>query len=216
MLTDIKALLFDLDGTLVDSMWVWKNIDVEYLGRFNIKYDLGLQERIGGKSFYETAVLFKQYYGLEDSIDTIMSDWNDMAFDKYSNEVPLKDGAYELLTYCRENGIKCAIATSNSRRLCEAVCSNNKVLKLIDCIVTSDEVKNGKPAPDVYLQAAKKLSVSPKNCLVFEDILPGMRAGRNAGMKVCAVEDIYSYEASDKAMEFADYYIKSFKEVMGL
>ena len=93
MLRNINAVLFDLDGSLVDSMWIWKDIDREYLGRFNIPLPEDLQSSIEGMSFSETAVYFKEHFPIPDSIEQMKSDWTQMARDKYLHEVPLKNGA---------------------------------------------------------------------------------------------------------------------------
>jgi len=93
MLKNIKAVIFDLDGSLVDSMWVWPQIDIEYLARFGHKPpEEGLQSEIDGMSFSETAEWFKANFQIPDSIEKIKDDWNKMAWDKYENEVTLKPG----------------------------------------------------------------------------------------------------------------------------
>lgn len=102
MLKNIEAVIFDLDGTLVDSMWMWKTIDIEYLARFGLEFPQDLQSSIEGMSFSETAVYFKKRFNLPDSIDQIKSDWNQMAWDKYLYEVPLKEGVREFLEYLKE------------------------------------------------------------------------------------------------------------------
>ena len=102
-LDDFEAVIFDLDGSLVDSMWMWKAIDIEYLGGFGIQAPKDLQKEIGGRSFVETAIYFKERFGLSDSIEKIGDDWNRMAFDKYTHEVPLKNGADRFLAMCEEN-----------------------------------------------------------------------------------------------------------------
>lgn len=214
MLENVKAVIFDLDGTLVDSMWMWKAIDVEYLGKFGIDLPEDLQSCIEGMSFSETAEYFKSRFQLEDSIDQIKSDWNAMAWDKYANEVPLKAGVAEFLEMLRKKGIKMGIATSNSRELVDLVTKKHQIHSYFQSIRTSCEVAKGKPAPDIYLQVAKDLSVTPDECLVFEDVIQGIMAGKNAQMKVCAVKDAYSDHQDDEKREISDYYINSYVELL--
>ena len=111
----VKGVIFDLDGTLVDSMWMWKQIDVEFLGRYGLEVPKDLERVIEGMSFSETAVYFKERFQLPMTLDEIKSTWNQMALDKYSNEVKLKPGADEFLQYLSQNGVAMGIATSNSR-----------------------------------------------------------------------------------------------------
>ncbi len=212
----IEAVIFDLDGSMVDSMWVWKSIDIEYLRKFGITLPEDLQASIGGRSFTETARYFKERFGLPDDLETIKADWNRMAWDKYTHEVPLKKGVRELLQYCSGQGIKMGIATSNSRELVENIVSVHHLERFFTCIITGCDVEKGKPAPDIYLAAAQALKVSPENCLVFEDIVHGIQAGKAAGMSVCAVYDRHSeYQEAEKRM-LADYYTREFTELIDL
>lgn len=213
-LDDVDAVIFDLDGSLVDSMWVWQTIDIEYLNRFGIKPPPDLHHLIGGRSFHETAVYFKELFQIPDEPEQIKADWNRMAWDKYSREVPLKKGAGAFITFCRENRLKLGIATSNSRELVENVIAAHGLNGSFDCIMTSREITKGKPAPDIYLAAADALGVVPERCLVFEDIIPGIQAGKAAGMKVCAVFDDASVSQDAEKRELADYYIHDFQELL--
>ena len=210
MMHEKHAVIFDLDGSLVDSMWIWKDIDVEYLGRFGIPLPENLQAQIEGMSFSETAIYFKERFALSDSLEQIKEDWNRMAWNKYMNEVPLKPGVHEFLTGCKQRGIKLGIATSNSRELVENVARAHNLHDYFSCIMTSCDVNKGKPAPDIYLAVAEKLCVNPENCLVFEDIIPGIMAGKNAGMEVCAVDDYYSRHVKEEKKALADYYLEDF------
>lgn len=214
MLQGIDAVIFDLDGSLVDSMWLWKAIDAEYLGRFGISLPEDLQSRIEGMSFVETAVYFKEHFAIPDSLEEIMADWNRMAWDKYLREVPLKRGVPEFLEGCRKRGILLGIATSNSRELVENVLGAHGLKECFGSIMTGSDVMKGKPSPDIYLAAAGQLGVVPERCLVFEDILPGILAGKNAGMRVCAVEDVYSADAREEKKRTADYYINDYVDLL--
>ncbi len=213
MLQHKEAVIFDLDGSLVDSMWMWREIDIEYLGRFGIALPDNLQKEIEGMSFRETAIYFKEHFPIPDSVEQMKEDWNRMAWDKYTNDVPLKPGVSEFLKECKERGIKLGIATSNSRELIDNIANVHGLNDYFDCIMTASEVPKGKPAPDIYLAVAKQLDVSPANCLVFEDIIPGIMAGKSAGMEVCGVEDEYSVCDRQAKIELADYYIEEFYDL---
>lgn len=214
MLRDIEAVIFDLDGSLVDSMWIWREIDITYLKGFGISLPEKLQADIEGMSFSETAQYFKKRFQIPDSVEKIMEDWNRMAWDQYTYHVPLKKGAREFVEYCRAKGIRLGIATSNSRQLVENVMGVHGLLDYFDGIVTGCDVKKGKPAPDVYLEAARKCKISPEKCLVFEDIVPGIMAGKAAGMKVCAVWDEYSSYQNEEKRKLSDYFIKDYRDIM--
>ncbi|RKW53811.1 MAG: HAD family phosphatase [Lachnospiraceae bacterium] len=214
MIKNIKACIFDLDGTLVDSMWMWPEIDKEYLGRFGIEYDDNLKNEIDGISFHETAVYFKNKFGISDSIEKICKDWEDMAYDKYKYEVKEKRGCQKFLEQLKSKGIKMGIATSNKRSMVDVVLESLGMKNFFEVITTSDEVKKGKPAPDVYLTTAKLLNVEPKHCLVFEDVVAGIIAGKSAGMKVCAVEDDFTREVRQRKKELSDYYIDDYSELL--
>lgn len=209
-----KAFLFDLDGTLVDSMWIWESIDVEYLDRFGLELPEDLHSCIEGMSFSETARYFKERFSIPDTLEKMKSDWNRMAWEKYTQEVPLKSGIREFLRYHRARGVKMAVATSNSRELAEAVIAVHGLTDTFDVIVTGCDVAHGKPFPDVYLEAAVRLGVDPSECMVFEDVVAGIQAGRSAGMEVAAVEDAYSLYQERQKKELADLYIADYQELL--
>ncbi len=213
MLNNIEAVIFDLDGTLVDSMWMWREIDVEYLSHFDIEVPSDLQQAVEGMSFSETAQYFKERFNLPDPVEVIKMEWNKMAWDKYGNEVPLKKGVIEFLEELRSRGIKTGIATSNSKELVEHVLKSLNITEYFDSVRTSCEAKKGKPAPDIYLLVADDLQVDPKDCLVFEDLALGIMAGKGAGMRVCTVFDPYSEDDRDRKRKLADYYIDTYFDI---
>lgn len=214
MLKDIKAVIFDMDGTLVDSMWVWAAVDEEYMKKYGLKEPDNFHEEMEGMSFEEVAAYFLRIFPVIPlTLEELKDDWHRMTAKKYKEEVALKAGAQNFLGMLRKRGIRTGIATSNSRELAEMVLEARGVREQFDCVLTSDEAKVGKPAPDVYLKAADILNVHPKDCLVFEDVPKGILAGKNAGMKVCAVYDEASKGQEEKKRKLADYYIRSFEDI---
>lgn len=214
MLDGIKGIIFDLDGTMVDSMWMWRQIDNEFMAARGLDMTDDLEREIEGMSFQETAEYFVRTYPLTETADELMDIWVNMAIHKYRYEVPVKPGLEEFLCEMKQRGIKMGIATSNARTLLDAVAQAHGLYDYMDAVLTANEVKRGKPAPDVFLAVADKLQLAPADCLVFEDIPQGIRAGLAAGMSVCAVSDEYSHAQDAEKRALANYYIDSYAQVL--
>jgi len=212
MLENIKACIFDMDGTIIDSMGIWVSIDDEYVKKYHLVLPKDYHEKIGGKNFYETAVYYKEELNVPISVEEIMDEWHKMAYDKYVHEIKFKENFCEFLKHLKKLGIKIGIATSNSRELCTAFLKANDALEYFDFIGTANEIKASKPAPDIYLYVAKNLNVESRDCLVFEDIPNGILAGKNAGMRVCGVFDKYSSEFDEYKRKLSDYYIYNYND----
>ena len=163
--------------------------------------------------FSETAVYFKERFSIPWTLDEIKNCWTQMSIGKYRYEVPLKDGVKEFLSYCKENGIRTGIATSNGRDMVDAVVDSLKIGQYLDVITTACEVKAGKPEPDIYLEVANRLHVDPADCIVFEDIPAGIIAGKRAGMTVIAVEDDFSKWMKEEKVRLSDGFINSYVEL---
>jgi len=214
MLDQIDAIIFDIDGTLIDSMRVWTDIDDMFLEKYHLVEPEGFHEGMEGKSFSETADYFLELFpSLPHTREQLEDEWNEMAFEIYTKELKLKKGAYSFISEMYRKGMKLGIATSNNRCLAEGTLKNNNILHMLDAIWTADEALAGKPAPDVYLKVAESLQVQPERCLVFEDVPMGILAGKNAGMKVCAVDDWFSKNQEELKRKLADYYIKDFDDI---
>ena len=214
MYEDIKAIIFDVDGTLIDSMWIWKQVDVEFLSKRGISLPERLQSEIEGMSYSETAIYFKARFDLPESLDEIKEEWRIMAEDYYKCHIKLKSGAKEFLKLLYEKGFTIGIATSNSRELVEHMLANHNIKQYFSNIRTSCEVDKGKPHTDVYLKVAEDMGIEPDHCIVFEDTVAGVMAAKAAGMKVFAMADEISLESKDKLIEMTEGYIHSFDEVM--
>lgn len=213
-MNDIKAVIFDLDGTLVDSMWVWEQIDIDFLKSKGYTPPEDLKDAITHLTFTQTAEYFKNRFNLSDSIDEIKNTWHNMAYNFYSSKVFLKEGVVPFFEKLKSLNIKIGLATSSSVVLLEATLKNNGIYDLFDAITVTDEVKKSKENPDVYLLAAKKLNVSPENCVVFEDIIAAVRGAKLAGMKVVGVYDKASDDQKEILIETCDKYIHSYNELL--
>jgi len=210
MLDDVKGVIFDLDGTLVDSMWVWGLINIEYLNSRGIDVPSNLNRDIEGMSFTETAIYFKEKFKLPDTIEEIKGEWNSMARDYYANKINLKEGVLDFLNLLKSKNYKIGIGTSNHRELVDLVLKRNGIYDYFDTIRTACEVGKSKPFPDIFLKVAEDLGLSPEECLVFEDTYAGVLAAKRAGMKVIAISDELSLPYKEDINELADQYIENF------
>lgn len=212
MFEGISACIFDMDGTILDSMGMWGQIDIDFMASRHLAMPDHLQQDIEGLSMSQTAEWFIHRFHLTDAPEDLMREWNNMARDEYRYKIALKPHADIFLDHLKACGIHLAIATSNSRELVEASYEKHHLAQWFQVCITADEISLGKPAPDVYLEAAHKLKIASEECLVFEDIIPGIQAGHNAGMKVVAVEDRYSHEIADEKKRQADWFIEDYEE----
>ncbi|WP_373481801.1 HAD family hydrolase [Acetobacterium sp.] len=210
----IHAIIFDFDGTLVDSMNLWHQIDVDFLRRRGLLCPNDLSMAISGKSFTETAEYFKERFLLPDSIAEIKAEWDEMSRNAILNEIGFKPGALPFLSWVDAHAIPMAIATSNTRSTLELFLPQYGIDQYFHSLHFTCEVGRGKPHPDVFLAAAKALDVLPEHCLVFEDTLEGIHGARSAGMTVISVDDALQSHRLDRIKESSLHHIQSFRELM--
>ena len=212
---ELEAVIFDLDGTLIDSMEIWTKVDVEFLNKRNIPIPKNLFEDIeGGNNFEEIATYFKKKFNLPESISEIMNEWTEMVAEHYKTDVRLKPAVKELLDFLKMKKINMGVGTSNNEYLTKTVLSANHVLSYFDSIVSGKDEKKGKPFPDIFLRVAEELGTIPRKCLVVEDVLVGVQAAKNAGMKVFAVYDKYSASEKEAIQNIADFYAENFSQLL--
>ena len=214
MKNTFDAVIFDLDGTLIDSMWAWDKIDEMYLGQFGVQAHEFSEADIEGMSFTETAQYMKKRFKIEDDVEKIKADLNKMALEFYKSQVPLKKGVLEFLDYLEAQGIKMGIATSNSRELVDVVLEAHHIRDKFKAICTSCEVEKGKPYPYVYEKAAKDLDVEPGRCLAFEDVPNGVLAAKRAGMTICAVRDRQNKEVEERLRQEAHFFVEDYTQII--
>jgi len=207
-----KAYIFDLDGTLLDSMGVWAQVDADFLAKRGIAVPPDYMDAISSMTFHEAAAYTIKRFSLPDSDEDLMREWNDMAAYAYGHTVKMKPHAKEYLITLRERGAKLAVATSLSAELCAPVLRNNGIDNFFDAICRTDEAGHGKSHPDVFLLTARKIGVPPQDCLVFEDILAAVKSAKSANFSICAVYDKASESDWEQIKAEADYAIVDFNE----
>ena len=209
-----KGAIFDLDGTLIDSMKVWEKIDRDFLKKRNIDIPLDYIERITSMSFDDVAKYTIERFSLNEKKEDLIKEWNEMAIYEYGNNIELKPNAKKYLYKLKSKNIKIGLATTSPRELYEPVLKNNGIYDLFDTCVSIEDVKRDKNYPDIYILTAKKLGVSLEECIGFEDILVGARTMKKAGIKVIGVYDESSSHEAYKIKKICDKFIYDYRELL--
>ena len=185
-----KAAIFDLDGTLLDSMGVWDQVDIDFLGKRGIEVPPDYMIQVSSMQFRQIAEYTIARFGLKDTPEGLMQEWDDMVRVAYSTTVEAKPGALDYLRDLKSAGVKMGVATSLPPQLREPALRHVGMLDMFDDIVSVDDANDvGKDQPDVYLLAAERLGAKPADCTVFEDLLVGIKSAKSVGMKVWAMHD---------------------------
>lgn len=184
-----KAIIFDMDGLLVDSETVWEAAEIEMIESRGRKFDKGIREKLMGMRVDEFFQRLREAFQLEDSAEALTEELVNNMLTLIPTKVLPMPGVHELLAHIVDRQIPCAIASSSPQSIIDCVVSSQGWLDIFPLRVTADIVARGKPAPDVYLEAARQLGVLPENCLALEDSPNGARAAVAAGMTCYAVAD---------------------------
>lgn len=206
----IKGAIFDLDGTILDSMDVWKEIDYEFLNKRGFAVPDNYINEICARSFTEAAEYTIKQFSLPDSVDSLMLEWQKMAIEQYSCKVKLLPFTLDYLHSLKQSGIKLGVATGLSKTLYEPCLKANGIFDLFDMICSVDEVAKGKESPDIFEYAIRKLALEPCECIIFEDILPAIKSAKQTGASVYGVHEKYSHHHSETIKKIADGYIDDF------
>lgn len=208
----IDGAIFDLDGTLLDSMFIWDTIGEEYLRSRGIEPHENLNEKFKDMSLYQAACYYQTEYGLADSTDVIMAGVNDMIQHFYTDKVLPKTGVPAFLAELKKRRVKMCVATATDRHLVEAALSRTGLLSYFGEIFTCSFVGHGKDEPDIYHAAHRFLQTPKSSTWIFEDALYAIRTAKSAGYRVIGVFDRSAGHA-DEIRALADRNIRSFEEM---
>ena len=185
-----KAVIFDMDGILIDSEPYWEMADAELFRRHGKKHTSAINKHIMGMKPREIVVYFKKEYGFEATAEAILEERMALLYKFLLGNLTLMPGAKELIERLKEQNIPMAIATSgHTKKRAGEILQKLGLADYIKVIVVGDDVKNGKPAPDIFLKAAELLGSKPEDCLVYEDAPNGVMSGKAAGMTVYGINN---------------------------
>lgn len=205
--------IFDLDGTLADSMPFWKELSAEYLKSKGVDpVPEDILERIKPMTIIESAGLFVSEFGIEGPAAKVASDLDAVMAGHYKNDVPVKPGVPEYLEGLRAKGVRMCVASATSEELIDACLRNMGIRHYFEFVISCNTVGVGKKSPLVYQEAARRLGARPEDCTVYEDASYAARTARNAGFHVCAVYDVLSDEGWDELAGICHEQIKDWRK----
>lgn len=208
-----KGAIFDLDGTLLDSMGVWKEVDRLFFERRGISMPPDYAHAVAAMQSGDIADYTIRRFSLDEDREDLMREWTDTAEELYANQVRTKPHALEYLHHLRSTGAKLAVATSLAPRLRDAALLHAGIRDCFDAVCSVDDAGlGGKERPDIFLYTAKNLGVAPEDCTVFEDILIAVRTARSVGMQVWAMFDASSQGDWERIRKEADGVIRDFNQ----
>ena len=213
-LNDLTGFIFDLDGTLLDSLWVWIEVDEVFLSRRGLPILPDYAQSIAHLGFADAARYTIDRFGLAETPEQLMQEWYELARAAYRDRVPLKPHAEEFLCKLCAQGVHISAATSSEPELVLPCLDRLGITGLFDNITTIHEVNGDKSSPDIYLLAAERMQTAPNQCAVFEDILRGIQSAKSAGFYTVAVEEPASALDQTEIEHTADRYIHSFAELL--
>lgn len=184
-----KAVIFDMDGIVIDSEHLWEKTERMLLHRKGFEYNADYRNIILGLNQNDSARLLKKRFNIRDSIDEIISERLDLLLGLYKNELELNPGITELLDMIKHKEACSALATSSPEKVVSYVLEKFGLENYFDSVLSGDSVAKGKPYPDIYLLTACELGVKTGDCIVIEDSINGVRSAKNAGMYCIAVPD---------------------------
>ncbi len=208
------GIIFDLDGTLLDSMSMWRNMGEKYLRSLGIEPRPGLRETLRAMSLLQAACHFQEEYGIASSTEEIMDSIDHMLFEYYKNEVVLKEGALDLLKRLTSEGIPVCIATATDRTLVEAGLCRTGIREYFSSIFTCREVGAGKSSPLIYQKALASLGTAKENTVVFEDALHAAKTARRDGFPVAGVYDKEEENNQAELRREVNWYFQSLLEAV--
>lgn len=210
----MRGAIFDVDGTLIDSMTVWWDVVVDFYKSHGVELSYNEACEYKELTMNESIPMIKERLNLSETFEELSETFKNMGLEQYKTSVGLKDGADKYLKKLHDNGIKIALATSGYEELCRCAFVRLGIWQYVDACAFSSEVGVNKSNPDVYLLAAERIGIPPEECTVYEDIVTGIGGAKKGGFKTCAIYDDTNVDETNELKQLADNYITGWQELL--
>lgn len=211
---EIKLAILDLDGTLIDSTGIWHDIDINFFARRGMEIPKGYFDAICHLGLKATATYTKTAYGIKESEEEIIKEWQDASKDQYLNYIQLKPYVKEFLEYLKNNKVKIALATANDKELYEPCMKRLGIFDYFSYIVDVNSVKEGKHSPRIYEIINENFIIDKANTVVVEDICTSLQTAYENGYMTIGVADKASEPTVEQKKKYSHIYVQSLKELI--
>ncbi len=212
-LKDIKGAIFDLDGTILDSMFIWSEIGYKFLEEKHIQLPPGADDQFTTMSLMEAAEYYIKHFDNTATIESIVGDINRLVEGFYFNEVLKKDGITEFLEYLRNKDVKMCIATATDKYMVEKALERNGIRHYFSEIFTCNGVGAGKNTPVIYDVSLDHLGTPKENTFIFEDALYAIETANKAGYNLVGIKDVSEKAPEEEIAKLCNYFIQSYEDI---
>ncbi len=213
ILENIEGAIFDLDGTILDSMHIWSQIGLLFLKNRGVEAPEGIEDEFVKMSMVQAAEYYIKNIDPNETVMGIVNDVNKLVQGFYFDEVIKKDGAEEFLEFLKIRGVKMCVATATDKHLVEKALERNGLLHYFSEIFTCSSVGAGKDTPIIYDVALEHLGTQKENTFIFEDALYAIETAKKAGYKIVGINDISEKSEPEDVKKLCDCYIYNYSEI---
>ncbi len=210
---EIKGIIFDMDGTLLDSMSTWRGIGGSLLRNNGITPPEDINERLKEMSFIDTAHYFINDLGLQMSVEEILAGINDLMRSAYAETIPLKKGTKEVLESLKNKGYKMSIATATGKELALIGLKNLGILDYFDLVISCSDIGYWKDEPTIYREVTKMMGLTEEEVVIVEDAGYCVKTAKEAGFKVLGIYDSEAEPETEMIKALCDYYMLEITEM---